>query len=597
MKIVLALPISCLERKYMFKKLLILCFCALMFGLKPLRAAENSRSTANTTIELFSDGNAEYIARFAIKDGWHIYWSNPGEIGRPTTISSNKADSGLKILNQSAPQIVKAYDIIDEYVYKKSAYFHLKLEQTKDVELTFSFVECNDVCKPQSLSFDLQELPQTPKEIWENMQSSIQVELPQKMHVNSSTQQNKIQLELPPHTDVSFLPAQGERVDSQSIKISEEKNKTLISWENFSQESQPLSQALIVTPDKSYALEIDYQDTQQFSLYYILLLAFLGGLILNAMPCVFPILSLKIFTLIKNQNEPKRFMRAISYTSGVLACFMLLTTILVIIKHEGAAIGWGFQLQSPWFVGIMALMFGILFLFMIDILHFPDFNTDKTYKLSGFNAFSTGFFAVLIASPCTGPFMGAAIGYAFMQNDAQIYAVFAMLAIGYALPYALIELFPNVLGHILPKPGKWMQTVKYILSVPLLFTMLWLLSILATQLDFSPTEQPQELNWQPYNEQQIAKAAAGGERVFIDFTADWCLTCQFNEKILLNTNSFKRFAAEKNVKLFKADLTENNAVYTAALNAYGRDGIPVYIYYVDGKYEILPLFFSISRLK
>ena len=127
--------------------------------------------------------------------------------------------------------------------------------------------------------------------------------------------------------------------------------------------------------------------------------------------------------------------------------------------------------------------------------------------------------------------------------------------------------------------------------------MLWLLSILATQLNFSPTEQPQELNWQPYNEQQIAKAAASGERVFIDFTADWCLTCQFNEKILLNTNRFKRFAAEKNVKLFKADLTENNAVYTAALNAYGRDGIPVYIYYVDGKYEILPLFFSISRLK
>ena len=579
----------------MLKNAVLICL-GLLFC-TPAEASLSEKSTDNTTIELFSDGKAEYIARFAIKDGWHIYWSNPGEIGRPTTISTNNEASGLKILNQSAPQIVKAFDIIDEYVYKKSAYFHLKLQQTKDVQLTFSFVECNDVCKPQALSFNLQELPQTPKEIWENLQSTIKVELPQKLHVNSPTQQNKIQLELPPHTAVNFLPAQSGRVAEQSVQISEENNKTLISWENDTAESEPLSQALVVTPDKSYALEIDYQDSADFSLYYILALAFLGGLILNAMPCVFPILSLKIFSLLKNKEKKGGLARAASYTFGVLTCFMLLTAILVLIKHEGAAIGWGFQLQSPWFVGIMAAVFGILFLFMTDILHFPNFNTDKTYKLSGLNAFSTGFFAVLIASPCTGPFMGAAIGYAFMQNDLQIFAVFAMLALGYALPYALIEIFPNVLGRILPAPGKWMQTVKYVLSVPLLLTMLWLLSILATQLDWRAEEEQQELAWQAYDAQAVTEAAANGDRVFIDFTADWCLTCQFNEKIILNTNRFKRFVSEKKVKLFRADLTEGNEAYTAALNAYGRDGIPVYVYYVNGKYEILPLFFNVGSLK
>ena len=579
----------------MLKKAVFICLCWLYC--LPLVAAENSKSTDNTTIELFSNGKTEYIARFAIKDGWHIYWSNPGEIGRPTTVSSNKADSGLKILNQSAPQIVKAFDIIDEYVYKKSAYFHLKLKQTKDVELTFSFVECNNVCKPQSLSFDLQELPQTPKEIWNNIQSDLKMSLPQKLSVNSPTSQNKIQIELPPHTNVSFLPAQSGRVAEQSIKISEENNKTLISWENDSTESEPLSQALVVTPDKSYALEIGYKDAPEFGLAYILLLAFLGGIILNAMPCVFPILSLKIFTLLNKNNEPRRFARAFSYTLGVVTCFMLLTAILVLVKHEGAAIGWGFQLQSPWFVGVMAMLFFLLFLLMIDILHFPDFNNNKTYKLSGVNAFCTGFFAVLIASPCTGPFMGAAIGYAFMQNDAQIFAIFVMLAIGYALPYALIEMFPHMLGRILPKPGKWMKMVKYILAVPLLLTALWLLSILATQINHSGEQATKELNWQPYDAQRITSAAANGERVFIDFTADWCLTCQFNEKILLNTERFKRFVADKNVKLFRADLTEDNDIYTAALNAYGRDGIPVYVYYVDGKYEILPLFFSIGSLK
>lgn len=579
------------------KKLLMLFFCAFMFNSPCVQAEESRKSTDNTTIELFSGDKAEYVARFAIKDGWHIYWSNPGEIGRPTTVFSNKADSGLKIINQSAPQIVKAFDIIDEYVYKKSAYFHLKLQQTKDVELTFSFVECNDVCKPQSLSFDLQELPQTPKEIWENLQTDLKSALPQKINVSSPTSQNKIKLELPPHSNISFLPAQAGRVAEQSVKISEEHNKTYISWENSQENSEALSQALVVTPDKSYALEIDYQDTSSFGVYYILLLAFLGGLILNAMPCVFPILSLKIFSLLKNRNEAGRFANAFGYTLGVFVCFMILTTILVLIKQQGLAIGWGFQLQSPWFVGTMAVVFGILFLFMIDILHFPNFNTEKTYKLSGVNAFSTGFFAVLIASPCTGPFMGAAIGYAFMQSNLQIYAVFAMLALGYAVPYALIELFPVALERVLPKPGKWMQTVKYVLSVPLFLTMLWLLGILSTQLNLTESKETAELNWLPYDEAQIDEAAANGERVFIDFTADWCLTCQFNEKILLNTERFKRFTAEKNVKLFRADLTEDNEEYTAALNAYGRDGIPVYVYYVDGKYEILPLFFSVGSLK
>ena len=198
----------------------MLFFCAFMFNSPCVQAEESRKSTDNTTIELFSGDKAEYVARFAIKDGWHIYWSNPGEIGRPTTVFSNKADSGLKIINQSAPQIVKAFDIIDEYVYKKSAYFHLKLQQTKDVELTFSFVECNDVCKPQSLSFDLQELPQTPKEIWEDLQTDLKSALPQKINVSSPTSQNKIKLELPPHSNISFLPAQAGRVAEQSVKIS-----------------------------------------------------------------------------------------------------------------------------------------------------------------------------------------------------------------------------------------------------------------------------------------------------------------------------------------------------------------------------------------
>lgn len=579
----------------MFKKAVWKILAVIFLCVSPVQAAQNVQSTENTSIELFFNGKTEYIARFKIKDGWHIYWSNPGELGRPTTVSVNNEKGSLKILNQSAPQIVKAYDVMDEYVYKGAAYFYLELKQAE--ELKFSFVECSEVCKPQEIIFDLKNTePESPKH-WRELKAELQSILPQKIKAKALKGEKQIKLQLPKYSSLNFLPAQEGKVAAQSVEISQNKGQTTISWQSENETSEPLSQALIMTPEKIYAVEIDYENAPDLSLLYVLGLAFLGGLILNAMPCVFPILSLKIFSLLKNRQEPKRFGRAFSYIAGVLLCFMLLTTILVFIKNQGEAIGWGFQLQSPWFVGIMALIFGVLFLFITDILHFPNFNTDKTYKLSGLNSFCTGFFAVLIASPCTGPFMGAAIGYAFMRTNTEIYAVFTALALGYALPYALIEMFPAVLEKVLPKPGKWMQKVKYVLSVPLLLTFLWLLSLLATQLKLSETEPEADLIWQPYDEQQILEDAANGERVFIDFTADWCLTCKFNEKVLINTAKFKRFVAEKKVKLYRADLTEDNDIYTAALNAYGRDGIPVYIYYVDGKYEILPLFFSVGRLK
>lgn len=579
----------------MFKKAVWKILTVVLLSVCPAHAAQNVQSTENTSIELFLNGKNEGIARFKIKDGWHIYWSNPGELGRPTTISLNNEKGRLKILNQSAPQIVKAYDVMEEYVYKGTAYFYLELKQAE--ELKFSFVECSEVCKQQEIVFDLKQIKPVTSEKWRELKTELQSALPQKIKVKAIKGEKQIILQLPAYSGLNFLPAQEGRVAAQSVEISQNNGQTTISWQSENETSEPLSQALIMTPEKIYAVDISYEHIPDLNLLYVLGAAFLGGLLLNAMPCVFPILSLKIFALLKSRQEPKRFGRAFSYMAGVFFCFMLLTTILVFIKNQGEAIGWGFQLQSPWFVRIMALVFGVLFLFIIDILHFPNFNTDRTYKLSGFNSFCTGFFAVLIASPCTGPFMGAAIGYAFMQTNVKIYAVFAALALGYALPYALIEMFPHILGRILPKPGKWMKTVKYILAVPLLLTALWLLSIWTTQVNHSSEQITEELNWQPYDEQQILENAVKGERVFIDFTADWCLTCKFNEKVLINTERFKRFVTEKNVKLYRADLTEKNDVYTAALNAYGRDGIPVYIYYVDGKYEILPLFFNVGSLK
>ena len=215
---------------------------------------------------------------------------------------------------------------------------------------------------------------------------------------------------------------------------------------------------------------------------------------------------------------------------------------------------------------------------------------------SDWHDFTTGFFAVLIASPCTGPFMGAAIGYAFMQNNFEMYAVFTFLALGYALPFALAEIYPHFLQRLLPKPGAWMKKLKTILALPILLTCVWLASVLVAQIYSKDGINKNNLDWHPYNAEEIQQEISAGNKVFIDFTAEWCLTCMFNEKTRLNSRKFADFVKDNQVVLFKADLTESNEEYNEALSSYGRDGIPVYIYYQSNTYRILPIFFSIDDL-
>ena len=188
-----------------------------------------------------------------------------------------------------------------------------------------------------------------------------------------------------------------------------------------------------------------------------------------------------------------------------------------------------------------------------------------------------------------------------MRSNVEVFAVFTALALGYALPYALIEMYPQALSRMLPKPGKWMRNIKVILSIPVLLTAVWLGSVWYSQVTDSylitDNDKNTELNWQPFEPEKIAELNEKNENIFIDFTADWCLTCKFNEKILINTTRFRNFVKQNKVHLFVADLTENNEAYHQALSEYGRDGIPVYIYYSGGEYKILPLFFRISDME
>lgn len=352
-------------------------------------------------------------------------------------------------------------------------------------------------------------------------------------------------------------------------------------------------------------------DSFSGGLLYYLITAFIAGLILNLMPCVLPVLSLKALYLVQNHRHASP-LSALAYVAGVVCSFMLLAGILFYLRELGAGMGWGFQLQSPVFNAVLLLLFFLIFLNLTDRLPLPDACADTLSRLAGKQSFLTGFFAVVIACPCTGPFMGAAIGYAVAKPALIYFGIFLALSLGYALPYALIEMFPGFFLKYIPKPGHWMITMKRILALPILLTCFWLGWVIFNQFRPAAADAPDaakadtvpgttsaadtsspgispsadaaaEPVWEPYTPAKVAAALAARRPVFINFTAKWCLVCLLNDKTSLSTETFRRLAAEKNIALFKADWTNRDETIRDALKAYGRNSIPLYVWYPAGK--------------
>lgn len=321
----------------------------------------------------------------------------------------------------------------------------------------------------------------------------------------------------------------------------------------------------------------------------ILLLAFAGGLVLNFMPCVFPVLFLKIMSAAKETDRRQSAREACKYAAGVLCCFAATAGVLYGLRRTGAEIGWGFQLQSPFFVAAMAALFlllGLVFLGVIKI------NRGLRYLPAG--SFMTGFLAVLIASPCTAPFMGAALGWALTTARPAYfyYPVFLALGVGYALPFFLAGLYPGALKKILPRPGRWMAVLEKVFALPMFLTCGWLLWVLAGDMSGGRED------WLPYTPAAVEEATARGEKAFVNFTAKWCLTCLVNERRVFADREFAEAAEENGVRLFKADWTDRSPEIARALSGFGRGSIPLYVYY-DGRggYEILPQMPSVDDFR
>ncbi len=370
-----------------------------------------------------------------------------------------------------------------------------------------------------------------------------------------------------------------------------------------------------------------------------LLLAFAGGIILNLMPCVFPVLFIKGLSLLQSSNEKRSVMRAHGwvYTLGILVSFWIVVGLLLVLRSAGSGLGWGFQFQSPIFLAVMAL-----FLFFLSLSLAGQFEIGLSMTGAGGSlaqkqgyagSFFTGVLAMVVATPCTAPLMGVAIGYALAHSALVSFAIFTALGLGLAAPYLLLAYNPGW-TRLLPRPGAWMEVVKQLIAIPIFATVIWLvwvftqaagvtalvallagfllLGIAGAVLGRYPAKRPATLaaalvlllavglpvyavqtvgaplglpatasgnNWKPFTTDAVASYRAQGKPVFVDFTASWCLSCQVNERMVLDRTDVQDRLRKSGVVLLKADWTRHDASIGDALAALGRSGIPTYALY------------------
>ena len=376
-----------------------------------------------------------------------------------------------------------------------------------------------------------------------------------------------------------------------------------------------------------------------------LFFAFIGGILLNLMPCVFPVLGIKVMGFVEHAHGSVRAMRVqgIVFMVGVLASFIALAAIMLSLRAAGTQLGWGFQLQSPVVVTLLAILFFVLALNLSGVFEWGAFAQSLTSDISAkgryADAFLSGVLATVVATPCTAPFMGAAVGATLTQDAATALVVFAVLGLGMALPVVLFSFFPRLL-RALPKPGAWMETFKQVLAFPLYATVAWLAWVLgalggndaifallaglvivamgawfygrwahaggiwqpaiAVMLGVVGTfvawpgpatgtatvehaAKPGEMAWQPWSPEEVRRLTESGKPVFVDFTAAWCVTCQVNKRVALNNSDVVKAFAARDIVPLKADWTRQDPRITAELASLGRNAVPVYVFYLQGE--------------
>ncbi len=648
-----------------------------------------------------SSGEIQLGLHFKLEPGWKIYWRSPGDAGFPPMTDWSASDN-LAELSQFWPVPhrfslfgLETFGYGDEVVFPITAKVERAGEALK-LRGQINYLVCDEICIPhnQEISLDLAAGPdsRSPEGFlidsytalvpddgsragWTLGSASLVGEMDSPSleviaRANTPFSQPDLLLEGPPGftfgkpvvelsdggKTVTLLAAIGKTALAEGV-IEGKRLTVTVTDGNSGMEQVAIARFQSMAAGVA---EFDF-----LTLLPILGFAFLGGLILNLMPCVLPVLSIKLLSVVEQGGRSRRDVRAgfLASAAGIITSFLVLAAVAVALKSGGAAVGWGIQFQQPLFLTAITL---VVSLFAFNLMGFfeiglpsaladvlgrpaPQSGTEPSGFRNLANHFGSGAFATLLATPCSAPFLGTAVSFALARGASEIFLIFTMLGIGLAAPFLLVATMPG-LASSLPKPGAWMVTLRRVLGLALLATAIWLLTVLASQigtlaagiaaallvimgvvlwlgrgparaggalvsiaalaLAFGVFALPRSFaeapkaevvldSWRPLDQSAIALLVSQGTLVFVDVTADWCITCQVNKKLVIDTEEVQAILDQETTVAMRGDWTLPDESITAYLASFGRYGIPFNAIYGPGAPEgvALPELLTIEAVR
>ena len=688
-------------KKYSFHRFRFFIYVTafFIFNINNLSAQFGGAEVSHVKTELIAEvtsiqpGTPFWVAlQMSMENDWHTYWLNPGDSGLPTSIKW-ELPQGFSAgpIQWRYPQLIVTPPLVS-YGYHAEILLLIKITPPKDLKAgekallkgNVSWLECKNVCLPGAsviqIELPVNTDPPKPDSRWIQKFSDARANLPLKSHeweINAAADNEELKIQmLAPEwfkgslENITFFPYKSNIIDYAAKQELDDNILTIKRPEKA--ETIDSLKGVLVNPNgwrgenSEKAIEISVKVSSELddsfslgasglnSIWLALLFSFLGGMILNLMPCVLPVLSIKILGFVQNAHDKdsKPWQHGLLYGAGVLVSFWTLAATLLLLRAGGEQLGWGFQLQSPEFLIILSIF---MFLFSLSMFGVFEIGTSlttiegKTQKHGGwFGAFLSGVTATVVATPCTAPFMGSALGFALTQPVWASMLIFTMLGAGMALPFILFSSIPALLKFI-PKPGRWMESLKQFMGFLLAATVVWLLWVLGIQLGVSliivvlftllfiaigawiygrwgiismpkktrtrayifaalfivtstsvalqsidkygtapgsiVNSSEDGIHWQTFSEELLNDLRQQGRPVFVDFTAAWCLTCQVNEQVAFSDPDVIQKFKDSNIAALKADWTSKDESITKALAKFGRNSVPLYVLYEGGKNE------------
>ena len=611
---------------FKFIKILILFVCSFYINFNEVKKSYGSLSIKNNIDE--PSQNLEFV-KFNLLFGqkltnqfndyllglevnllpkWKIYWKNPGDAGLPPEISWKNASNVDSVsLLYPMPKRFIFFDI-QTFGYENEVVFPLEIKLIDKEKKLSGFLDlnaqiCSEICVPITQKFDLNKLNFIKEDT-----TSFKKIISYKNKIPKRVTKEQLDLvSISIHKEVVSLKFKNYAISSINDVIIEDENgfinykpKILGNNDNLNIKFNTINKKInpqilkltFLTNDIGYETTFDnlndylLENPSVYSLgLQIIFIAFVGGLILNFMPCVLPVLSLKMVQLVSYRTESVWVFRKklLFNILGILTTFLLLSILAILIKSTGDYVGWGIQFQSPYFLVFMILLtcffafnlFGVFHYFLPSkVLSFLSYNKDGYL-----GDFVTGVFLTFLATPCTAPLVGTAIGFALSGNILEIFSILLVMGVGLSLPLILLLFFPSII-KIIPKPGNWLNTFKKIMGFLLLLTSIWLMSILYSLLiSTNPLsnvkKEDYEIRWDiEKNLLYPSQLAKEGEIVFVDITADWCITCKVNKNLVLNNPEIVEMFSKNNVKFLQLDWTKPNDKIKEFLALKNRYGLP-----------------------